>query len=287
MSSRKIVVKLPSSRQNYSSWAIIIRCLDELIALENHKLASYSLYVFMYTAVLNHLTGSSRSGLDAGRPVVPGMAELKLDALVSPGRAGGEVYCTILNKLNVHLEGILQRAMELRREALLEYYSSQWARYASLAKLLGNICVHISTHWVKSTMGGRDDIYSVPVLAITRWKSVFVDGLQRADQKLTNALLSLIASQRSGESINSELLKSILASLATLGRSGGHGETETLDVYEEVFETPFLDDAREYYRQCAKFIAQGPSEACQKAVGVGISGNIQKVEEIGRLKVES
>ncbi|KIJ64476.1 hypothetical protein HYDPIDRAFT_167793 [Hydnomerulius pinastri MD-312] len=258
MSSRKHRIKLLRASAS-EFWVALNNGIEELIASEDPKLKSYSAYGTLYTAVYNYITTRRLGGSD-----VPGAVELDPNAR-GANLASAEIYCTIINKLNIHLEGLLQGAAELQGEALLGYYSIQWARYTTLAKSLGNVNSFLTRHWIKGTMAKRDNIYTVPILALTRWKSVFVDGLQRADKKLTNALLGLVASHHAGGSINLEHLKSILASLATLGRSGKHGETETLDVYEEVFETPFLLDAEEYYQKSAT-LAQEQSEEYQSTM---------------------
>lgn len=92
--------------------------------------------------------------------------------------------------------------------------------------------------------------------AIT-WKTVLVDGLQVPDQRLSKALLDLVSSYRAGKTANLDLLKSVLASLATLARSGAHGETTTPDVYQDIFESSFLHESTEYYRREAVGLALG------------------------------
>ncbi|KIJ64477.1 hypothetical protein HYDPIDRAFT_28418 [Hydnomerulius pinastri MD-312] len=233
------------------SWASLNQGFDDLIALEDPKLASYSLHGTLYSAVYNYLCSPRRRSESRE---------------AAPKASGEDVYGTITKKLDARLEGILQGAADLRGEALLEYYSTQWAHYALLAKSLEHVCSYLTRHWLRA-VAKQDDIYTVHAHALERWKSVFVDGLQRVDQKLTKALLNLVESHRSGISINSEILKSVLASLAMLGRSGKHGETETLEVYEDVFEKSFLTDAEKCFRQSSERVAQEPSEEHQNTAG--------------------
>ena len=142
-----------------------------------------------------------------------------------------------------------------------------------MARMLDHDCAYLTRHWVKLVLAKRHDIYTVAAvrnhfsrpfplmkhtstqLAATQWKAIMVDGLQDPDQRLTKALMALASSHRAGTAVNLDLLKSVLASLTVLGRSGEHGETTTPDVYQDVFENVFFHESVEYYQREAGGLA--------------------------------
>lgn len=72
-------------------------------------------------------------------------------------------------------------------------------------------------------------------------KTILVDGLHDPVQRLSKALLDLVSSHRARKTVDLLLLllKSVLAFLVALGRSGEHGETTTPDIYQDIFENVF------------------------------------------------
>jgi len=120
-----------------------------------------------------------------------------------------------------------------------------------IAKLLAHV---YSFHTRLVRLGNRKDIYTAYALAMIRWKVVLVDGLQKTGCKLTKALLSVVASQREGEAVDTNRFISVLSSLTPLGRSGKGGEMETRKVYEDVFERPYMEDTKAFHTQSARLL---------------------------------
>ncbi|KAH0831922.1 Cullin repeat-like-containing domain protein [Lanmaoa asiatica] len=266
------------------TWETIERSLDDLIAHTDPKLLSSSFHATLYTAVFNYM---SATRLHAEYHVdVPGLAELRLAHLRAANKnlePAGHIYCTLSNKLKSHFTNILNAASELHTERLLEYYSSRWRNYLVMARMLDHDCAYLTRHWVKLSLAKRPDVYTVeavrgpfsrllPLIELTQlatiqWKTILVDGLQDPDKRLTKALLDLVSSHRAGKAVNLDLLKSVFASLATLGRSGEHGEIHTQDVYQEVFENVFVHESTEYYRREAAGLALGGVRGYVSGVG--------------------
>ncbi|KIJ64478.1 hypothetical protein HYDPIDRAFT_28419 [Hydnomerulius pinastri MD-312] len=210
----------------------------------------------LYSAIYNSFDGPRRSVND---------------------EVANEIYGTLSGKLDAHLQRILNGATQLEGVALLEYYSAQWTCYSSLAEALTQVCSYLTRPWLRVTSQYRTDVYPVDILALTRWKALFVDGLQEPDQKLTKALLSLIASHTENPTASSNLLKPVLSSLVSLGYSrettdpifvdSSHWryrprlreiETVNLDIYKDVFERPFLIESGMRFRERAKVLISGP-----------------------------
>ncbi|KAF8840755.1 hypothetical protein BDN67DRAFT_902782, partial [Paxillus ammoniavirescens] len=141
----------------------------------------------------------------------------------------------------------LKGAAHLEGDALLAWYASHWEWYTFIAKLLAHVYSFHTRQWVPGRMGNRKDIYTAYALAMTRWKVALVDGLQKTGRKLTKALLSVVASQREDEAADTNRFISVLSSLTSLGRSGKGGEKETREVYEGIFERPYMEDIKAFH----------------------------------------
>ena len=74
---------------------------------------------------------------------------------------------------------------------------------------------------------------------------------------LTSCLLSLIARHRSGASVNLSLLKGVIDSYVALGVEDSDGARGSTEVYEEHFQTAFLDATRAYFKaESSQFILE-------------------------------
>jgi len=73
--------------------------------------------------------------------------------------------------------------------------------------------------------------------------------IQKDNSKLTAATLRLIAQQRNGETIDQGLVKKVVDSFVSLGLDVTDTFKETLDVYKDQFETPFILATEAYYKK--------------------------------------
>ncbi|KAF9220974.1 Cullin repeat-containing protein [Gyrodon lividus] len=221
--------------------------LDNILALQDSKNLSYAQYSSAYTVVYNLITTPFPPALAK----VPGLTELEVP---TEALRGGALYCILLHKLDVRLGYMIQGTIHLEGDALLAWYASHWEWYTSIARLLARVYDFHTQHWVLGAMKHRNDIYTAYILAMTRWKVVLVDGFQKTEHKLTKALLCVVASQREGEPANKNHVISVLSSLTSLGRSGKNGKAETLEVYEDVFERPYLNHTTTFHVQSAQLL---------------------------------
>lgn len=78
------------------------------------------------------------------------------------------------------------------------------------------------------------------------WKEHFVDPVQGEDMMLTNTLLTLIEDQRNGESIDQELVRKVANSLSALGIDEENSKKNSLAVYKEQLEGPYMVATSKY-----------------------------------------
>lgn len=79
------------------------------------------------------------------------------------------------------------------------------------------------------------------------WKDHFVDPIQGEDMTLTNTLLTLIEDQRNGESIDQELVRKVANSLSALGIDEENSKKNSLAVYKEQREKPYMVATSKYF----------------------------------------
>jgi cullin 1 len=98
--------------------------------------------------------------------------------------------------------------------------------------------------------------------------------MQKNQSKLAVAILRLIERQRNGENIDQGLIKNVVESFVSLGIDDSDPDKPCLDVYNDYFETAFIEATRTYYKhESEAFLAE-----------YSISDYLRKAEE--RLREE-
>jgi len=77
-----------------------------------------------------------------------------------------------------------------------------------------------------------------------QWKINAFIPIQNNGSKLAGAILRLIEHQRNGQGINQGLVKKVLDSFVSLGLDEDNVDRVYLDVYQNHFEIPFLEQPK-------------------------------------------
>ena len=85
-------------------------------------------------------------------------------------------------------------------------------------------------------------------LALVQWKQNFFNHLHNKNAKLAGAVLRMIEKQRNGENIDQTLVKKVVDSFVSLGLDEQDTNEQSLDMYKEHFEIPFITTAEKYYK---------------------------------------
>jgi cullin 1 len=81
--------------------------------------------------------------------------------------------------------------------------------------------------------------------------------MQRRHSKVVGAILRLIKSQRNGEVIDQTLVKHVVESFVSMGIDDVDTSKACLDVYEEHFQRPFLEETEIFYKaESEAFLAE-------------------------------
>ncbi len=97
------------------------------------------------------------------------------------------------------------------------------------------------------------------------WRERVVDAMQDAQHRLRSDILAQLGRHRSGQPCDADAVRTAITSFSTLinnifmivvelGRASGD---QALSVYQEEFETEYLQQTREYYRHLAAELAKG------------------------------
>jgi len=183
---------------------------------------------------------------------------------------GRELY----DKLRAYLkEQCLNRLADGKSKTgdeLLTYYTSTWSLYTFSAKVVNNLFAYLNRFWVvREREEGSKDVYEIRKMCLMVWRDELFYALK---QQLFDGIMSLVHRDRTGESINTQLVRQMTDCFVQLGlQEDDEADAEAgmgqLAVYKEHFEKSFLDKTSEFYvAESDAFLEQNPvTEYMKKA----------------------
>ncbi|XP_058775317.1 cullin-3A-like [Vicia villosa] len=152
---------------------------------------------------------------------------------------GEKLYSGLVATMTSHLNEIA-RSVEAAYEGLvLEELNRKWNDYNKALHMIRDMLMYMDRTYVPSTQ--KTPVYE---LGLNLWRENVIYSNQ-IRTRLSSTLLELVYSERVGEDVNVELIRNITKMLMDLGPS----------VYEQEFETPFLQGSTEFYKaESLKFI---------------------------------
>lgn len=119
---------------------------------------------------------------------------------------------------------------------------------------------------------------STSQLALVQWKDQMFVHVQNKSL-LVNSLLKQIEKQRNGETIDNSLVKKIIDSFVSLGLDENDTVRQNLEVYRNSFESPFILNTEQYYKQESNdFVAQNSVTDYMKKVEARLKEEEDRVE---------
>ncbi|WVO14316.1 hypothetical protein L204_101948 [Cryptococcus depauperatus] len=231
--------KPPKDADLRAAWAFLSVGVEHIMTRLHYGM-SYSYYILLYTTIYDYCTNPGKVGTPAFSPIRGGASF-----------HGADLHRSLHNWLSVHCRMMREEAEKLSDSELLKYYARQWDRYTTGAMYVNKLFNYLNKHWVKREKDeGRKDVYTVYTLALVSWKQnffkYFADNGETS--RLTRALLNLIQQQRSGEDMDSGLLKKVIDSYVSLGLDESDAQRQNLEVYKAFFQTQFLSATDSFYR---------------------------------------
>lgn len=262
--------RAPNREDLFSTWNYLESGINKIM-LDLKSGVDMKTYVGVYTAVHDFCTSQKAVHSSPSlQPYVGGVHRAHL--------LGEDLYNNLIGYLQRHLSGLKEQSQSHVDEALLTFYIKEWNRYTVAAKFINDLFRYLNRHWVKREMDeGKKDIYDVYTLHLVRWKKDLFDHVQK---HVMDGVLKLVEKQRNGETIETQMVKSIVDSFVSLGLDDNDSSKSTLDVYREFFEKPYLEATMNYYRMESKaFVAENSVVEYMKKAEARLS------EEEGRVKM--
>jgi cullin 1 len=95
-------------------------------------------------------------------------------------------------------------------DALLQYYCREWNRFTRAAGYINHLFGYLNRHWVKRELDeGHKNVYDVYTLHLVCWRDYFFMSI---NNQVMNGVLRAMERHRSGESIDTLLIKGISSS---------------------------------------------------------------------------
>lgn len=150
-------------------------------------------------------------------------------------KKGDTVYQGVKDVIREHLEEKIRvDVLESLNNQFLHVLNRVWSEHQVSMVLIRDILMYMDRIYVQSC--GVDNVYNV---GLNLFRDYVINHPDIRDH-LKNTLLTQVAIERNGETIEAHLIKNICQMLVVLG-------IDRRNVYEEIFEKPFLDQSAEFY----------------------------------------
>ncbi|KAL4841537.1 hypothetical protein H8958_008366 [Nasalis larvatus] len=184
----------------------------------------------------------------------------KKDIAGGGARAGNQVSCP--GKSSGVEEQWKERVLESEEQVLVMYHR-YWEEYSKGADYMDCLYRYLNTQFIKKNKlteadlqygyGGVDinePLMEIGELALDMWRKLMVEPLQAI---LIRMLLREIKNDRGGEDPNQKVIHGVINSFVHVEQ---YKKKFPLKFYQEIFESPFLTETGEYYKQEASNLLQ-------------------------------
>lgn len=145
---------------------------------------------------------------------------------------GEKLYSGLVNTMTQHLREIAKTVESSQGGLFLEELNSKWLEHNKSLQMIRDILMYMDRTYV--TNFNKTPVHE---LGLNLWRDNIVRSSKIRD-RLLDTLLDLVHRERTGEVINRGLMRNITKMLSDLGPT----------VYQNDFESPFLDSAADFYR---------------------------------------
>jgi len=250
-------------------WPEVEAGLEQILTNLNKGIprAQWMLY---YSSVYNYCTTS--------RPPTIHRGSSNSKSVPGANFVGEELYNRLSDFLKRNMLALLKEAQAMGEEGLLQYYNTSWQRSITAMKYVTHIFEYLNRHWIKREADdGKKEVYEVYTLALVIWRDNMFQPIQ---ERLKEALLSLIESERNGDQINTSLVQGVIHAYVNLGLNKDKPKEATLQVYKEYFEEKFFQATETYYTiESAQFIATNSVAEYMKKVETRLGEETRRVQQ--------
>ncbi|XP_022261795.1 cullin-2 isoform X2 [Canis lupus baileyi] len=192
-----------------------------------------------------------------------------------PEPLGERLYTETKIFLENHVRHLHKRVLESEEQVLVMYHR-YWEEYSKGADYMDCLYRYLNTQFIKKNKlteadlqygyGGVDmnePLMEIGELALDMWRKLMVEPLQTI---LIRMLLREIKNDRGGEDPNQKVIHGVINSFVHVEQ---YKKKFPLKFYQEIFESPFLTETGEYYKQEASNLLQESncSQYMEKVLG--------------------
>uniref|UniRef100_A0A4W2G4J4 Cullin-2 n=1 Tax=Bos indicus x Bos taurus TaxID=30522 RepID=A0A4W2G4J4_BOBOX len=192
-----------------------------------------------------------------------------------PEPLGERLYTETKIFLENHVRHLHKRVLESEEQVLVMYHR-YWEEYSKGADYMDCLYRYLNTQFIKKNKlteadlqygyGGVDmnePLMEIGELALDMWRKLMVEPLQAI---LIRMLLREIKNDRGGEDPNQKVIHGVINSFVHVEQ---YKKKFPLKFYQEIFESPFLTETGEYYKQEASNLLQESncSQYMEKVLG--------------------
>ncbi|CAH1788629.1 unnamed protein product [Owenia fusiformis] len=172
-----------------------------------------------------------------------------------PEPLGDKLYTETKNFLDAYVKD-LHKKVGISDENLLAAYHKHWVDFSQGSTYLNQLYGYLNTQFIKKQKCTEADInyggfgiemsehmLEIGELALDTWKRLMLKPLR---QKLLHLVLAEIKHDRTGQSVNQSVLHGVINSFVEVEQ---YKKKCPLQLYEDMFETAFLAETGDYYKQ--------------------------------------
>lgn len=172
--------------------------------------------------------------------------------VAQPDSLVGVLYQRLKTLLQRHVQTLRRAIAAGDAQTLLIDYHNHWSTYKSAAEYLDKLFNYLNTqHLKKIKKPMQQDVNSESVcqpglevrdLCLYLWNHEMIEPLK---QRLVDLLMQEIENDRKGNDVNQTTISGVVHSLAEVEQ---YKKDDTLELYRDAFEKPFLKSTGDYYR---------------------------------------
>lgn len=178
--------------------------------------------------------------------------------VAQPESLVGVLYSRLKSLLQRHVQELYSQINLNGTQNLLDSYYKHWTTYRTAAEYFDKLFNYLNTqHLKKIKKPMQEDVNNEPVcqpglevkdLCLYLWNHDMILPLR---QQLVDLLMREIESDRKGFNVNQTIISGVIHSLAEVEE---YKKEDTLELYRETFEKPFLKSTGVYYRAKAEVL---------------------------------
>ncbi|KAI1288072.1 Cullin-2 [Halotydeus destructor] len=176
-----------------------------------------------------------------------------------PDPLGDRLYTETKQFLDSHVKSLYREVVNNASDGgnLLQAYYNYWHIYRKGVDYLNKLYMYLNTQHIKKQKCSEADLsygciemadqkLEIGELGLHLWRKNMVEPLQ---ERLIRLLLEAIQSDRTGRASNDTVVQGVILSLVEVEEYKKKG---ALDLYQQMFEKPFLDASGEFYKRQAE-----------------------------------